>query len=84
LEIAEHPQPPFTEKVRILTFVGSDVSRFKRLDAQTHQAAKELEQAASRGDGQAVIKSFAALQNSCLACHQNHRKPLVEHFYGQH
>ncbi len=82
--IADHPKPPFGEKLRILTFVGSDVSRFKALDKQTHQAAKELEQAAMRGDGQAVITSFAGLQNSCLACHQTFRKPFVEHFYGQH
>lgn len=82
--IADHPQPPFGEKLRILTFIGSDVSRFKRLDKQTNQAAKKLEQAAMRGDGQAIIASFAALQNSCLACHQNFRKPFVEHFYGQH
>lgn len=82
--IADHPQPPFGEKLRILTFIGSDASRFKGFDKQTHQAAKGLEHAAMRGDGQAVIASFATLQNSCLACHQDFRKPFVEHFYGQH
>lgn len=81
--IAEHPQPPFVEKVRILAFVGGDAGRFKRFDEQTHQAAKAMEQAAKRGDGHAVVASFATLQNSCLACHQNFRKPFVEHFYGQ-
>ena len=82
--IAEHPQPPLGEKMHILGFVGSDAGRFKRFDEQTHQAAKAMEQAARRGDGQAVIASFATLQNSCLACHQNLRKAFVEHFYGQH
>ena len=81
--IAEHPQPPLGEKMRILGFVGSDAGRFKRFDEQTHQAARALEQAAKRGDGQSVIASFAALQNSCLACHQNFRKPFMEHFYGK-
>lgn len=81
--IAEHPRPPLEERVRVLAFVGGNAERFKELDEQTHQAAKTLEQAAKRGDGQAVIASFAALQNSCLACHQNFRKPFVEHFYGQ-
>jgi len=40
-------------------------------------------QAVVRSDGQAVISSFATLQNSCLACHQSFPKPFVEHFYEQ-
>lgn len=84
LRIAEHPQPPMGERVRILAFAGSDAGRFKGFDEQTHQAAKAVEQEANSGDGQAVIASFATLQNSCLACHQNFRKPFVEHFYNQH
>ena len=82
--IAEHPQPPLGETMHILGFVGSDADRFKRFDEQTHQAAKALEQAARRGDGQAVVASIATLQHSCLACHQNFCKAFVEHFYGQH
>lgn len=82
-KIAEHRQPPFAEKMRILAFAGSNAGWFKRFDEQTHQTAKSLEQAARRGDGQAAIASFATLQNSCLACHQEFRKPFVEHFYGQ-
>ena len=81
--IAEHPQPPLGEKMRILAFAGSDAGRFKRFDERTHQAAKTLEQAAKRGDGQAVVAAFSTLQGNCLACHQNFRKPFVEHFYGQ-
>lgn len=81
--IADHPQPPLAEKIRIMSFVGSDAGKFKGYDEKTHQAAQSLEQAALRSDGQAVIASFAMLQNSCLACHQRFRKPFVENFYGQ-
>ena len=81
--IADHPQPPLAEKMRILSFVGSDAGKFKSHDEKTHQAARALEQAAMRSDGQAVISSFATLQSSCLACHQSFRKPFVEHFYVQ-
>ncbi len=81
--IADHPQPPMAEKMRILSFIGSDAGKFKSHDEKTHQAAQALGQAAVRGDGPSVISSFATLQNSCLACHQSFRKPLVEHFYGQ-
>jgi cytochrome c556 len=81
--IADHPQPPLVEKMRILKFVGTDAGKFKGYDEKTHEAAKALEQAAARSDGQSVISSFAMLQNSCLGCHQNFRKPFLEHFYGQ-
>lgn len=81
--IADHPQPPVGEKMRILAFIGSDVGKFKGFDEQTHKAAKAMQAAAERGDGKAVIASFANLQNSCLGCHQSYRKPFVEHFYGQ-
>ena len=81
--IADHPQPPLAEKMRILSFVGSDAGKFRGYDEKTHQAAQALEQAAVRSDGQSVISSFATLQNSCLACHQSFRKPLLENFYGQ-
>jgi len=80
--LADHPQPPLTEKMRILSFAGSDVGKFKSHDKKTYHAAQELEQAALRGDGQSVISSFATLQNSCLACHQRFRKRFLEHFYG--
>lgn len=48
LQIANHPQPPIAEKMRILGFAGSNVSNFKSFDKQTHQAAKELEEIAMR------------------------------------
>lgn len=81
--LADHPQPPMVEKIRILKFFGVNAGKFKEHDEKTHQVARALEQAAMRNDGQAVISSFATLQNSCLACHQSFRKPFVEHFYGQ-
>lgn len=81
--IADHPQPPPEEKVRILSFIGSDVSKFKGFDSQTHQVAKKLGEVASNQDGYAVIATFATLQNSCLACHQSFRKSFKEHFYEQ-
>jgi len=81
--IADHPQPPLAEKIRILRFIGSDVGRYKNHDKQTSQAGQELKQAAERIDGPEVISAFAALQNSCLACHQNFRKPFQEYFYEQ-
>jgi cytochrome c556 len=81
--IADHPQPPLVEKMRILRFVGTNADKFRSHDKKTQQAAQALQQAAARSDGYAVIAAFATLQDSCLACHQSFRKPFVEHFYGQ-
>ncbi len=37
--IAEHPQPPLLEKMRIMSFIGGNMARFKAYDGETHQAA---------------------------------------------
>ncbi len=82
-QIAEHPEPPVIEKMRILTFIGADMGTFESQDELTHRAARALEQVAARNDRQGVITAFANLQSSCLACHKSFRQSFVEHFYGQ-
>lgn len=81
--IAAHPQPPVTEKVRIVSYMGSNMSKFKEFDMQTHEAAHGLQHAAHEKNGVEVIAAFQKVQESCLACHQAFRKPFVEHFYGK-
>ena len=81
-KVAAHPEPPFTEKMRILAYLGADATKFRNFDAQTHEAALAMKLAAASSDGKAVIQSFAHVQDSCLGCHQAFRKPFVEHFYG--
>jgi len=81
-KIAHHAEPPAEEKTRILSWLGSDIGKFHRFDGEVHEAAAAMKEAAQRDDGQAVISTFAKVQQSCLACHQNFRKPFVEHFYG--
>ncbi len=80
--IANHSQPPPAEKLRILKFAGSDMSKFKNFDIQTHNAATKLGIVANNQNGSEVIATFAILQNSCLACHVNFRKPFKEYFYA--
>ena len=80
LLIANHPQPSASEKVRILTFLGPDAPKFKGHDDQSTQAAQALHEVALAQDGEMVIASFGKLQNTCLACHQSFRKPLMGHF----
>ncbi len=83
LKIADHPRPPMSERMRIKSLLGSDMGRFKSYDIKTHGTARELAKVAANEDGEAVIATFATLQSSCLACHQNFRQPFQLHFYGE-
>jgi len=80
--IAAHPQPPAAEKARIISYMGSNMARFKAFDMQTHEAAHALEHAAMEKNGTGVIDAFREIQSGCLGCHQNFRAAFVEHFYG--
>ena len=82
--IADHPQPPLAEKLRILAFAGKDTKHFRGYDQQAHAAAQQLAQAAQRADGAATISAFANVQTACLGCHQQFRKSFQEHFHDQH
>ncbi len=81
--IGEHPEAPLSEKVRIMTFMGSNMRKFKSFDDQTHEAAHEMAEAAQEKNGQKVIATFQKLQAGCLACHQAFRPAFVAHFYGK-
>lgn len=83
LALADHPQPPLGEKMRVMAFVGTNAPRYKAFDGETHDNAMALARAAKRGNGDEAIASFARLQSSCLACHQAFRQPFQEHFYGK-
>lgn len=81
-KIAKHRAPPFTEKARIMAFLGSHASEFRAADRVTHDAAMQMGGAAQRRDGEAVIQAYADVQQACLACHQAHRQSFRAHFYG--
>lgn len=81
--IADHPQPPMTEKMRIMSFVGTGMSKFKAYDGETHDQAQAVGKAAKAKDGPGVILAFQKLQTSCYNCHSEFRKPFVGHFYGK-
>lgn len=72
--LAERPRPSMAEKLRLLGSLGSRAGAFRDYDKKTRQAARALELAASRGDGEAAVAAFAALEGSCLGCHRDFRK----------
>ena len=81
--IADHPQPPFSEKMRIMGFMGTNMSKFKAHDGETHEQAQAVGKAAKAKDGPGAILAFQKLQTGCYNCHSEFRKPFVEHFYGK-
>jgi len=81
-KIARHAEPPLTEKMRILGWLGSDAGQFRSLDGQVNEAAMAMEEAAGREDGEGVIMAFSRTQQSCLAGHQHFRHSFVKQFYG--
>lgn len=80
--IADHPQPPMTEKMRIIAFIGTDMGKFKGYDTNVHEAADSIAEAAKAKDGGAVIAAFNAVQSACYGCHREFRKQFLQHFYG--
>jgi len=81
--IADHPEPPFFEKIRIINFAGTNIGKYKAYNAAIHDHAQIAGKAAKNKDGPAVIVAFQNLQASCDNCHNEFRKPFVEHFYGK-
>ncbi|MDZ7586030.1 MAG: cytochrome c [Thiobacillus sp.] len=82
-KIVDQPQPPFSEKVRLLSFMGTYMGKFKAYDGETHDQAQAIGKAAKAKDGPGVILAFQKLQASCYNCHNEFRKPFIEHFYGK-
>ncbi|HJW44042.1 MAG TPA: hypothetical protein VJ463_06275 [Geothrix sp.] len=80
--IAGHPQPPMSEKMRIMGFAGTRVSQFRTYDSETRRQAQAVGAAADAGDGPGAILAFAKLQESCLGCHQAFRKAYIQHVRG--
>ncbi len=79
--IASHPQPPAAEKIRIMSFMGADMGKFKAYDGETHDAAETMGKAAAKRDGRGVINAFQKIQTACFNCHSEFRKPFAEYFY---
>ena len=81
--IADHRQPPFFEKMRIMGFVGTSVSKYKAYDGSVVEQAQAIGKAARSNDVQGADLIFRTLQASCDSCHSEFQKPFVAHFYGK-
>ncbi len=81
--IADHDKPPMTERMKILGFLKSRASQFKKMDGKVHDNASDMAEAAKREDMEGVLKSFSIVLAGCVECHTGYRDDIVEHFYSQ-
>lgn len=82
-QVADHPRPSMDEKKRIMAYMGDKMATFKGYDIKTHNAARELSTHAAQKNGDDIITAFAALQKTCLACHENFRQDFQQHFHAK-
>lgn len=75
-----HPSSTLSEKLKLMSFLGTDIGRFKKLDSNTKERAASLAKTAGTHNGEATIAAFQRLQMSCLACHSEFRKPFQDYF----
>ncbi|HSH30029.1 MAG TPA: cytochrome c [Thiohalobacter sp.] len=76
--IADHPQPPLSERIRILGSLGTAAPAFRQADKDVHDAAIAVKQAAEAGDRDALAAGFHRLTRSCLACHTRFRNEDIK------
>lgn len=81
--IADHRQPPFVEKMRIMGFIGTSISKYKAYDGSVVEQAQAVGKAAKSNDAQGAELMFRKLQASCDSCHNEFQKSFVAHFYGK-
>jgi cytochrome c556 len=81
--IADHRQPPFVEKMRIVGFVGTSIGKYKAYDGSVVEHAQAVVKAAKSNDVQGIELMFRTLQASCDSCHNEFQKSFVAHFYGK-
>ena len=81
--IADHRQPPFIEKMRIMGFVGTSISKYKAYDGSVAEQAQAVGKAAKSNDAKGTELMFRTLQASCDSCHNEFQKSFVVHFYSK-
>lgn len=76
--VADHPPIPTPEAQRIASVLGAEMGRFQELDRTVHDLAVRAEEAARRGELDAVLGAVTGLRNGCTTCHEEFRTRLRE------
>ncbi|MFO7592516.1 MAG: hypothetical protein R6X15_00535 [Pseudomonadota bacterium] len=71
--IAEHPMPPFLQRIKLLAELGGDSSAFMRADDAMREAALDLKKAAMSERTDEVLVNYKVLHQRCVDCHSWYR-----------
>ncbi|MBT4763172.1 MAG: hypothetical protein HOO06_15875 [Bdellovibrionaceae bacterium] len=73
--IANHPKPK-GQLPTVIKTLGPRMKQFKKVDAVVHNSAMSMENFAKKKDINGILKTQAAMTNSCVACHSQFRKEI--------
>jgi cytochrome c556 len=76
-EVAEHPQVPGEERLRIQSALGDDFAAFAAADRRVHDTSLQLRDAALQRDTAAVLSALADVHEGCVVCHTRFRARLL-------
>lgn len=71
--VAEHPQVPPEERIRIQSILGPDFPAFVTTDRTVHDAGIRLSERAMQRDTSGMLDALAQLQEACVSCHTSFR-----------
>ena len=67
--IAEHPAPSMSTRIKIMKAMGSDMAKFKENDEIVHKAALDIMTNAQQKNINGVGENFKKMIGGCLSCH---------------
>jgi cytochrome c556 len=76
-EVADHPQVPAAERLRIQSVLEDDFAAFAAADRRVHDTSLRLRDAALQRDTAAVLSALADVHVGCVACHTRFRARLL-------
>ncbi|HFD32099.1 MAG TPA: hypothetical protein ENJ28_05230 [Gammaproteobacteria bacterium] len=71
--IAFHPEPPLTQRMKIIAKLGTNFMDFKSWDDEVHLSAVALTKAAKDKNNAEILKHNAMMLKKCTSCHDKYR-----------
>lgn len=76
--IANHPGMTPQDKKLIKKTLGKEMQKFVSLDMTVHHHADSIKAAAQQQNMSEVLRHYRIVQQGCVDCHANFRKPIID------
>jgi len=76
--IADHPEPGLTSKVKLMNYMGKEMVEFKKLDTFVHDTAIKISNAAQQKNMPEIITEYHTLIDGCQSCHTNYKQSVSD------